>query len=88
MNAPEYRSAVLSPGLRSLCAISAMLTFYNYLMPWPPTSQSQFSIGFFGVLALSLMAIFGNKLRGARLVAGIAMLVFVVLLVRKLSGAA
>ena len=60
--------------------------FYNYLIPWPPVSKNQYAMGFFGVLASSLMAAFGNKVRGVRLLTLVAILIFLAAFISKLRG--
>jgi hypothetical protein len=71
---------------RVLCGFVAALMLYNYMIPWPPVSKNRFAIGFFGVLGWSLMAIFGNKVRGARLLSGLALLVCLAFYLIKFSG--
>ena len=76
----------LSAWQRVVCAVIAVLTFYNYLFPWPPINNNQFAMGFFGVLGWSLMAIFGNKVRGGRLLTCVAFLIFLAAFINRLHG--
>ncbi|MDE2156846.1 MAG: hypothetical protein KGJ32_13295 [Xanthomonadaceae bacterium] len=78
--------AYLSTWQRAGCALSAVLMFYNYLLPWPPASRVQFGIGFFGAIGLSLAAIVGNRVRVIRWVTALCLLMCGVLLLSKLSG--
>jgi hypothetical protein len=71
---------------RLLCGLVAVFMLYNYMIPWPPRSHNQFGLGFFGFLAWSLLAVFGNKVRGARLLAALALLVWLAFFLMKLSG--
>lgn len=71
---------------RILCAFIAVLMFYNYLLPWPPVDGNQYAMGFSGVLAWSLAAVFGNKVRGARLLSVVALLIFLAAFISKLRG--
>lgn len=66
------------------CAFIAFLTTCNYLLPWPPTDRNGFAIGFFGTISFSLMAIFGNRNRGARLLSFMTMLIYILALLNKL----
>jgi hypothetical protein len=78
----------LSRVQRAMCAVSAVCILYSFLTPWPPASWNQLSIGVFGSLAFGLLAALGNKTRNVRMLTALILLVFVVALVRKLSGAA
>ena len=71
---------------RVISALIATLMVYNYLLPWPPPSRNQLAIGLFGAVSFSLMAIFGNRVRGTRLLSAVTLLIFFVALVNKLVG--
>lgn len=76
----------LSTWQRVLCGFVAALMFYNYMVPWPPLGRNQFATGFVGILGWSLLAIFGNRVRGARLLAGLALLLYFAFFLMKISG--
>lgn len=71
---------------RAVSAFIAFLMVYNYLIPWPPPNRNQLAIGFFGSVSFALMAIFGNRVRGARLLSAITLLIFIAALFNKLVG--
>jgi len=71
---------------RVAAAFIAALTAYNYLLPWPPGDRNRFATGVFGAASFSLMAIFGNRNRGARLLSFVTLLIFIAALFNKLVG--
>ena len=76
----------LSTWQRVLCGFIAAIMLYNYMIPWPPLDRNPFAIGFFGILGWSLAAIFGNRVRGARLLSALALLVCSAFFLVKFSG--
>lgn len=71
---------------RIAAAFIASLIVYSYLLPWPPPNRNQFAIGFFGAVSFYLMAIFGNRVRGARLLSFVTLVIYILALLGKLTG--